>query len=44
MAATLASGELKPSSGEQGRYQVSCRCALIVMTGAGLYETSGECL
>jgi glutaminase len=44
MAATLASGGVNPSSGEQVVDQVSCRCALVVMATAGLYETSGEWL
>ena len=44
MAATLASGGVNPSTGEQVVDQVSCRCALVVMATAGLYETSGEWL
>jgi glutaminase len=41
MAATLASGGVNPSTGEQVVDQVSCRCAMVVMATAGLYETSG---
>jgi glutaminase len=44
MAATVASGGVNPSTGEQVIDQVSCRCALVVMATAGLYETSGEWL
>jgi glutaminase len=44
MAATLASGGVNPSTGEQVVDQVSCRCALVVMATAGLYETSGDWL
>jgi glutaminase len=44
MAATLASGGVNPSTGEQVVDQVSCRCAMVVMATAGLYETSGEWL
>ena len=44
MAATIASGGVNPSTGEQVVDQVSCRCALVVMATAGLYETSGEWL
>jgi glutaminase len=44
MAATLASGGVNPTTGEQVVDQVSCRCALVVMATAGLYETSGEWL
>jgi glutaminase len=44
MAATLASGGVNPSTGEQVVDQVSCRCALVVMATSGLYETSGEWL
>jgi glutaminase len=40
MAATLAGGGVNPSTGEQVVDQVSCRCALVVMATAGLYETS----
>ncbi|HET8914438.1 MAG TPA: glutaminase, partial [Propionibacteriaceae bacterium] len=43
-AATLASGGVNPSTGEQVVDQVSCRSALVVMATAGLYETSGEWL
>jgi glutaminase len=44
MAATIASGGLNPSTGEQVVDQASCRCSLVVMATAGLYETSGEWL
>jgi glutaminase len=44
MAATIASGGANPLTGEQVVDQVSCRCALVVMATAGLYETSGEWL
>jgi glutaminase len=44
MAATLASGGVNPVTHEQVVDQVSCRCALVVMATAGLYETSGEWL
>jgi len=44
MAATIASGGTNPLTGEQVVDQVSCRCALVVMATAGLYETSGEWL
>jgi glutaminase len=44
MAATLASGGVNPTTGEQVIDHVSCRCALVVMATAGLYETSGEWL
>ena len=44
MAATLASGGVNPLTGEQVVDQVSCRCALVVMATAGLYETSGDWL
>ena len=44
MAATLAAGGVNPLTGEQVVDQVSCRCALVVMATAGLYETSGEWL
>ncbi len=44
MAATLAGGGVNPATGEQVVDQVSCRCALVVMATAGLYETSGEWL
>jgi glutaminase len=44
MAATLASGGVNPVTGEQVVDQMSCRCALVVMATAGLYETSGEWL
>jgi len=44
MAATLASGGVNPATGEHVVDQVTCRCALVVMATAGLYETSGEWL
>jgi glutaminase len=44
MAATLADGGVNPLTGEVVADQVSCRNALVVMTTAGLYETSGEWL
>ena len=44
MAATLASGGVNPKTRDQVIDQVSCRCALVVMATAGLYETSGEWL
>jgi glutaminase len=44
MAATLAGGGVNPLTGEQAADQTSCRCALVVMATAGLYETSGEWL
>ena len=44
MAATLAAGGVNPVTGEQVVDQLSCRCALVVMATAGLYETSGEWL
>jgi glutaminase len=44
MAATIAAGGVNPLTGEQVVDQVSCRCALVVMATAGLYETSGEWL
>jgi glutaminase len=44
MAATIASGGVNPLTGERVVDQVSCRCALVVMATAGLYETSGEWL
>ena len=44
MAATLAGGGVNPLTGEQVADQVSCRCALVVMATAGLYETSGAWL
>src|SRR5918993_4848112 len=44
MAATLASGGVNPLTGEKVVDQMSCRCALVVMATAGLYETTGEWL
>ena len=44
MGATLADGGLNPVTGLQVLSAESCRCALAVMTTAGLYETSGDWL
>jgi glutaminase len=44
MAATLAGGGVNPLTGEHVADQASCRYALVAMTTAGLYETSGEWL
>ena len=44
MAATLASGGVNPSTGEQVVDHASCHSAMVVMATAGLYETSGEWL
>lgn len=44
MAATLGSGGVNPLTREQVVDQASCRCALVAMATAGLYETSGEWL
>jgi glutaminase len=44
MAATLASGGVNPMTSETVVDQLSCRCALVVMATAGLYETTGEWL
>jgi glutaminase len=44
MAATLAHGGVNPVTGELVADQKSCRCALVVMATAGLYETSGDWL
>ena len=38
MAATIASGGVNPSTGEQVVDQVSCRCALVVMATAGFMK------
>ena len=44
MAATLADGGVNPLSGDQVVGAASARCALVVMSTAGLYETSGDWL
>ncbi|MEU7902955.1 glutaminase A [Actinoplanes sp. NPDC049118] len=44
MGSTLADGGLNPITGVQVISAESCRCALAVMTTAGLYETSGDWL
>ncbi len=44
MGSTLADGGVHPVSGIRVVEAVSCRCALAVMTTAGLYETSGDWL
>jgi glutaminase len=44
MGATLADGGVNPLTGARVVDAVSCRCALAVMTVAGLYETSGDWL
>jgi glutaminase len=44
MGATLADGGVHPVTGERVVDATSCRCALAVMTVAGLYETSGAWL
>jgi glutaminase len=44
MGATLADGGVHPVTGERVVDDTSCRCALAVMTVAGLYETSGAWL
>jgi glutaminase len=44
MGATLADGGVNPVTGLRVVDEVSCRCALAVMTTAGLYETSGTWL
>ena len=44
MAGTIAAGGVNPLTGERVVDQMSCRCALVVMATAGLYETSGEWL
>jgi glutaminase len=42
MGATLAGGGVNPLTGERVVDAASCRAALVVMTTAGLYETSGD--
>jgi glutaminase len=44
MGATLADGGVNPRTGEQVVGAESCRCALVVMATAGMYETSGDWL
>lgn len=44
MGATLADGGVNPLTGERVLDARSCRCALAVMSTAGLYESSGEWL
>jgi glutaminase len=44
MGATLADGGINPLTRERVVDAPSCRCALVVMTVAGLYETSGDWL
>jgi glutaminase len=44
MAATLASGGVNPLTGVTVVDRLRCRCALVVMATAGLYETTGEWL
>ena len=44
MGATLADGGVNPLTGERVIGAASCRCALAVMSTAGLYETSGDWL
>ena len=44
MGATLADGGVNPLTGEQVVDAASARCALVVMSTAGLYETSGDWL
>lgn len=44
MGATLADGGVNPRTGEQVADAESCRCALVVMATAGMYETSGDWL
>lgn len=44
MGATLADGGVNPVTGVRVVDEASCRCALVVMTTAGLYETSGDWL
>ena len=44
MGATLADGGLNPLTGERVVDAASARCALVVMSTAGLYETSGDWL
>ena len=44
MGATLADGGVNPATGAAVVSPESCRCALVVMAVAGLYETSGRWL
>jgi glutaminase len=44
MGATLADGGVNPVTGDRVISAESCRCALVVMAVAGLYETSGRWL
>ena len=44
MGATLADGGVNPLTGEGVVDAASARCALVVMSTAGLYETSGDWL
>jgi glutaminase len=44
MGSTLADGGVQPLTAIRVVDAVSCRCALAVMTTAGLYETSGDWL
>lgn len=44
MAATLADGGVNPVTGEQVVEAAVCRYVLVVMTTAGMYETSGDWL
>lgn len=44
MGATLADGGVNPRTGEQVVAPESCRCALVVLATAGMYETSGDWL
>lgn len=44
MGATLADGGKNPRTGEQVVDAESCRCALVAMATAGMYETSGDWL
>lgn len=44
MGATLADGGVNPRTGEQVVAAGSCRCALVVLATAGMYETSGDWL
>ena len=44
MGATLADGGVNPLTAERVIGAASCRCALAVMSTAGLYETSGDWL
>ena len=44
MGATLANGGVNPITREQVASAAACRHTLVVMTTAGLYETSGDWL